>query len=52
MHHVASLITYDAGPKLVVLSAIAGTTNALVNIDHALATGEKDKARELIDKLY
>ncbi|MCG8321000.1 MAG: aspartate kinase [Cytophagales bacterium] len=52
MHHVASLITNDDVPKLVVLSAIAGTTNALVNIDQALGAGEKEKAAELIDDLY
>ena len=52
MHHVASLISYDDVPKLVVLSAIAGTTNALVIIDQALAANKTYQARELIDSLY
>ena len=52
MHHVASLITLDNVPKLVVLSAIAGTTNALVKIDQALASAENEKAMDLIDDLY
>ena len=52
MHHVASLITHDDGPTLVVLSAVSGTTNALVDIDSSLAAGKHDKARELIDNLY
>ena len=52
MHHVASLITADDTPKLVVLSAISGTTNTLVNIDQALATGTREAAQQLIDDLY
>ncbi|MDN5216289.1 aspartate kinase [Fulvivirgaceae bacterium BMA12] len=52
MHHVASLITSDDSPKLVVLSAISGTTNTLVNIDQALAEGKAEIAQQLIDDLY
>ncbi|HTL82587.1 MAG TPA: aspartate kinase [Bacteroidia bacterium] len=38
-------------PKIVVLSAMSGTTNALVEIAAALYAKETDKARELIDAL-
>jgi aspartate kinase len=51
MHHVASLITRDTEPKIVVLSALSGTTNTLVAIGDALAQGDKDAARAHIDKL-
>ncbi len=39
MHQVAQLITADAEPKIVVLSALSGTTNALVSIGDAIAAG-------------
>ena len=52
MHHVESLITNDETPKLVVLSAVSGTTNALVKIDQALATDKKKEATLLIEDLY
>src|SRR6202035_4851501 len=45
------LITADAEPKIVVLSALSGTTNALVEIGNAIAAGEREKAKQLIDKL-
>lgn len=38
--------------QIVVLSAVAGTTNALVEISQAFGTGDKDKAAELIGLLY
>ncbi|MCW3109453.1 MAG: aspartate kinase, partial [Segetibacter sp.] len=37
MHQVADLITRDDEPKIVVLSALSGTTNALVEISNGLA---------------
>ena len=37
--------------KVVVLSAMSGTTNALVGIGSALYAGDIDKARNLIDAL-
>ncbi|MEJ7914032.1 MAG: aspartate kinase, partial [Chitinophagaceae bacterium] len=51
MHHVASLITADQAPKIVVLSAVSGTTNALVNISTALSKSDRSGAKELIDSL-
>lgn len=38
--------------QIVVLSAVAGTTNALVEISQAFGSGDKDKAAELIGLLY
>src|SRR5690606_15526662 len=38
--------------QIVVLSAVAGTTNALVEISQAYTTGDKDKASELIKTLH
>lgn len=52
MHQVAQLITKDdSEPCIVVLSALSGTTNALVGIGDAMATGNREQAKELIDKL-
>lgn len=38
--------------QIVVLSAVSGTTNALVEISKAYATGEKKQAAELVSELY
>jgi aspartate kinase len=51
MAQVAQLITADNEPKIVVLSALSGTTNALVAISDALAAYRRDEARELIGQL-
>ena len=51
MHQVAQLITKDEEPKIVVLSALSGTTNALVAIGESLSKGEKQFAKQQIDKL-
>jgi aspartate kinase len=51
MHQVAQLITRDQDRKIVVLSALSGTTNALVSIGEALAQGDKELAKNNIDKL-
>ena len=51
MHDVARLITEDKEPKIVVLSALSGTTNALVSISDAIALGSRIKAQQLIDDL-
>jgi aspartate kinase len=51
MHQVAQLITRDEEPKIVVLSALSGTTNSLVSIGEALSRGDKDAANQVIDKL-
>ncbi|MBV9988031.1 MAG: aspartate kinase [Chitinophagaceae bacterium] len=51
MHEVAQLITKDAEPKVVVLSALSGTTNALVEISNSLSTGNREAAKQKIDTL-
>ncbi len=38
--------------KIVVLSAVAGTTNALVDISNSFEKGEKSKALQIVDNLY
>ncbi|MCH6235963.1 aspartate kinase [Cognataquiflexum rubidum] len=52
MHQVKDLITRDTDKKIVVLSALSGTTNALVSIGEALADANKDLAKERIDALH
>jgi aspartate kinase len=51
MYQVAELITKDAESKIVVLSALSGTTNALVAISESLAQGNKEEAKQKIDAL-
>ncbi|RXK62421.1 aspartate kinase [Lacibacter luteus] len=51
MHDVATLITRDAEEKIVVLSALSGTTNSLVEIGNAMANGDRTVAKQVIDKL-
>lgn len=51
MHEVASLITKDNEPKMVVLSAVSGTTNSLVAIGNDLSNGSKQEAKAKIDAL-
>src|SRR3982750_46306 len=51
MHQVSQLITADDESKIVVLSALSGTTNSLVEISNAMAAGHKSEAKQLIEKL-
>jgi len=51
MHQVAELITADAEAKIVVLSALSGTTNALVEISMSLAANNRGDAKLQIDAL-
>jgi aspartate kinase len=51
MHEVAKLITKDTEPKIVVLSALSGTTNALVEIGDSLSRNSRREAQEQIEKL-
>ncbi len=51
MHQVKSLVTRGDEPTIVVLSALSGTTNALVGIGEALAAGDKTLAKDRIDTL-
>jgi aspartate kinase len=51
MQQVAKLITEGDEPTIVVLSALSGTTNTLVSIGEALAKGDKQEAKSIIDRL-
>ena len=51
MHQVYELITKDDESKIVVLSALSGTTNALVDISNSLSAGNKSEAKQKIDTL-
>lgn len=51
MHQVAQLITKGADSKIVVLSALSGTTNSLVEISNHLAKSDREAAKQSIDKL-
>ncbi len=48
MRQIAELITADKEPVIVVLSALSGTTNALVEISNRLAVSDKQGATEKI----
>ena len=52
MQHIAKLITQDTGKKIVVLSALSGTTNALVEIGDKLFQKDITTATALIDTLH
>ena len=51
MHQVSQLITRDAESTIVVLSALSGTTNALVGISDFLAKSDKAGATSQIETL-
>ena len=51
MQEVATLITKDKEAKIVVLSALSGTTNALVEISNSLSRGDRPAAKLEIDAL-
>lgn len=51
MFSVAKLIK-SSEPRIVVLSAVSGTTNSLVEISASLYKSDKDGANKLIDALY
>jgi len=51
MKEVSRLILHDKEKKIVVLSALSGTTNALVEIGNTIAAGERDQAKIQIDRL-
>ena len=52
MKEVARLVTADQESKIVVLSALSGTTNALVEISNSLANGHKNEAKHQIEQLH
>jgi aspartate kinase len=51
MKQVADLISRDEDRKIVVLSALSGTTNSLVEICDSIAAGNRDQAKNQIKKL-
>ncbi len=51
MHQVSALITRDDEPVIVVLSALSGTTNSLVEISKSLANSDRNDAKSKIDIL-
>ena len=51
MKEVARLITADTENKIVVLSALSGTTNALLEISSLLADNDRNGARQKIEML-
>ena len=51
MAEVKKLITNGEEPRMVVLSALSGTTNALTEISLALSKGDRDEAKKRIDTL-
>lgn len=52
MGSVAKIITSDDHPKIIVLSAVSGTTNSLVEIGSHWHDGESEKVASLIETLY
>lgn len=51
MKKIACLVTGMPGQKLVVLSALSGTTNALVRMGELILAGQADAAKQEIDQL-
>ena len=51
MLEIAKLITQDEESKIVVLSALSGTTNSLTEISSCLSRGERHTAKQHIDAL-
>lgn len=51
MQEVVKLITRDKERKIVVLSALSGTTNTLVEISTLLAAGDRSSAKQQIEAL-
>ena len=52
MHSIRNLIMEDSGRKIVVLSALSGTTNSLISIGESLKSNNDAEAIEKIDTLY
>ena len=51
MHFIASLVSSQAEPTIVVLSALSGTTNSLVEIISEIEKADRTAAKKLIDNL-
>ena len=52
MFQVADIVTSQKGAKIVVLSALSGTTNALIKIGESLMKGNIEEASSAIESLY
>lgn len=52
MHSIRTLITEDGQRKIVVLSALSGTTNSLISIGESLKANNDTEATGKIDALY
>ncbi len=52
MRGVREIITRDNDKKIVVLSAVSGTTNTLVEVASQYAGGNAEKSQEIIKELY
>lgn len=52
MHSIRNLITEDGQRKIVVLSALSGTTNSLISIGESLKANNDAEATEKINALY
>jgi aspartate kinase len=51
MHQIVTLVMKENEPVIVVLSALSGTTNALVTIGDFIAKGDRNAAKQAIDTL-
>lgn len=51
MFEIANLITKDNERKIIVLSALSGTTNSLAEISSMLSKGDRTEAKQAIDSL-
>ncbi|GAC1595482.1 MAG: aspartate kinase [Ginsengibacter sp.] len=51
MFEIANLITKDNERKIIVLSALSGTTNSLTEISSMLSKGDRSEAKQSIDGL-
>ncbi len=51
MHYIVSLVLKETEPAIVVLSALSGTTNALIEIGDQIAKGDRFAAKQAIDRL-
>ena len=52
MRDVLEIVKRSEGAKIIVLSAMAGTTNELVSLSNELAARDVDSASKRIDDLY
>ncbi|MDP4262253.1 MAG: aspartate kinase [Bacteroidota bacterium] len=51
MHHIVSLVSKETEPAIIVLSALSGTTNTLVEIGNFISKGDRSGAKQAIEKL-